>query len=96
MKQGSIMLQNNPNNCFICKKFTLYREVNHNLRYYSLTLCPTLFGEYLLTKEYGSVKNKKPTRVIKEYFSHFEDSVTVIEKFIETKIKKGYFKNTKA
>jgi len=56
------------------------------MRYY-----PTLFGEWLLERTYGSLKNKKPTRVIKEYFSHFEDMEASIEKLLKQKNAKGYF-----
>jgi hypothetical protein len=72
------------------KKVTLYREVNQKIRYYSINLCPTLFGDFLLIKEFGSMCNKKPTRIIKEYFSYVEDSLQVIDSFINAKIKKGY------
>jgi len=69
---------------------TLYREVNSKLRYYTLNIEPTLFDEYLLTREYGSVKNKKPTRIIKEYYSNLEESISVFNKLITKKLKKGY------
>lgn len=71
-------------------KVTLYREVNKKIRYYSINLCPTLFGDFLLIKEFGSMCNKKPTRIIKEYFSYIEDSLLVMKSFINAKIKKGY------
>jgi len=71
-------------------KLTLYREVNKNIRYYTLKLYPTLFGEFLLVKEFGGVSNKKPTGVIKEYYSHFEESVKIVESLIKQKLKKGY------
>ena len=83
------MVQKKLNLC-LNYKLTLYRQVNHNIRYYSLKLYPTLFGEFLLIREFGGLKNKKPTRVIKEYFSHIEDCVKVIDNLIAVKIKKGY------
>ena len=71
-------------------KTTLYREVEGKVRYYSLTLYPTLFNEFLLVREFGGVKNKKPTRVIKAYFSNLDDSMKVFESLIGLKQKKGY------
>jgi predicted DNA-binding WGR domain protein len=71
-------------------KLTLYREVNKNIRYYTLKLCPTLFGEFLLIKEFGGVKNKKPTGIIKEYFSHIEECKNAFDLLVYEKIKKGY------
>lgn len=79
-------------NLYLNYKVTLYREVNKNIRYYTLKLCPTLFGEFLLIKEFGAIKNKKPTGIIKEYFSHIEDSIIAIEDFIGLKTKKGYLR----
>ena len=70
---------------------TLYRVVNEKVRYYSVKILPTLFGEFLLLREYGAVKNKEPTRVIKKYFSHIQESVIALEALVREKIKKGYF-----
>jgi len=77
----------------ICKKVILYRSVKHNIRYYSLELCPTLFGEILLTREYGGLNNKKPTGVIKEYFSSLEDSIRAFESLLGLKQRRGYTDN---
>ncbi len=74
----------------LSSKVTLYREVKGRVRYYSLGLYPTLFGEYLLIREFGGVKNKRPTRVIKEYFDQTEDAYTLYLKFIREKLNKGY------
>ena len=78
-------------NHFLSYKTTLYRVVNEKTRYYSLEILPTLFGEYMLIREFGGVKNKKPTRIIKEYFSYKEDGIKAFEKLVEEKVKKGYF-----
>ena len=72
-------------------KVTLYREVNKKIRYYSINLCPTLFGEFLLIREFGSMCNKKPTGIIKEYFSQIEDLVEAMKALVSAKMKKGYF-----
>jgi predicted DNA-binding WGR domain protein len=69
----------------------LYRVVNHKTRYYSIEINPTLFGEILLTREYGGVHNKKSTGVIKEYFSDLEDSFRVFESLINLKKRRGYY-----
>ncbi len=84
------MLQTKSNHS-LNYKVRLYREVNDNLRYYTLNILPTLFGEYLLIREFGGVKNKKPTRVIKKYFSHIEECQKVLDSLVCEKIKKGYF-----
>ena len=74
----------------LSSKITLYREVKGKVRYYSLALYPTLFGEYLLIREFGGVKNKRPTRVMKEYFERAEDALTLLSKLSIEKLKKGY------
>jgi predicted DNA-binding WGR domain protein len=79
-------------NHYLNYKLTLYREVNKNIRYYTLKLYPTLFGEFLLIKEFGGVKNKKPTGIIKEYFSHIEECKNALDLLLYEKIKKGYAK----
>lgn len=79
------------NYSLIYKKVVLYRTVNKNKRYYTLELNSTLFGEILLTREYGGLKNKKPTRVIKKYFSNLEDSIKVFENIVKLKQKKRIF-----
>lgn len=84
------MLQMRLNHSLTSKRVVLFRNVNEKSRYYSIEINPTLFGEILLTREYGGVKNKKPTRVIKEYFSHLEDSQKAMERLVYKKIKKGY------
>ncbi len=69
---------------------TLYRSVKGRLRYYTIKLYPTLFNEYLLVREFGGVKNKKPTRSIKVYFSLLDDAMLYYQTIIQVKIKKGY------
>ena len=71
-------------------QLTLYREVNSNIRYYKLLVYPTLFNEYLFIREYGGNKNKKPTRVIKKYFSEINETTIAIDAIINSKIKRGY------
>ena len=84
------MLQMRLNHSLIYKKVILYRIVNQKVRYYSLQLRPTLFKEIMLTREYGSLNNKKPTRVIKEYFSSMENSIRALERLIRLKKRRGY------
>lgn len=69
---------------------TLSRAVNGRIRYYKVSVYKTLFGDYVLEKEYGGIKNKKPTGIIKEYIT---DKTLVFSKAAETiksKMKRGY------
>jgi len=85
------MLPKKSNLFLTYNKVTLYREVNKKLRYYSFYLYPTLFGEFLLLREFGGMNNKKPTGIIKEYFYQMEDSVEALSALVRAKMKKGYF-----
>ena len=71
-------------------QLTLYRGVNSKIRYYKLLLYPTLFNEYLFIREYGGNKNKKPTRVIKKYFTEINEATIAVNAIINSKIKRGY------
>ena len=71
-------------------KLTLYREVNANIRYYTFRIYPTLFGEYVLEKEFGGLKNKRFTGIIKEYYSQIEMSIHALKKYEIEKLRKGY------
>ena len=69
----------------------LRREVNGKLRYYKISIYPTLFNEFLLEREFGSIKNKKPTRVIKKYFDNINAALKEFDEIFNIRIKKGYF-----
>ncbi|WP_294967064.1 WGR domain-containing protein [Sulfurimonas sp.] len=68
----------------------LQREVNGRLRYYKISIYPTLFDEYLLEREFGSFKNKKPTRIIKKYFQNLTIALDEFNEIYSTRIKRGY------
>ena len=69
---------------------TLYREVNGKARYYKIRIYLTLFGEYLLIREWGGVDNKKATGQKQSYFSSLDETVSVVKQIITLKRKKGY------
>jgi len=68
----------------------LYRAVKKRVRYYSLSIEATLFGEYLFMREFGSQKNKKPTRAIKEYYETLDGAIGALKRVLALKTKKGY------
>jgi hypothetical protein len=69
----------------------MIRIVNDRTRYYNIALERNLFDEYIVTKEYGSLLNKKPTNSIMEIFLNpFEaKKYFIAEK--NRKVKKGYY-----
>jgi len=70
---------------------TLYREVNGKVRYYRFNAYLTLFGEYLLIREWGGIDNKKATGQKQKYFSNLSELLVATEKICSAKKKKGYF-----
>jgi len=84
------MPQMRLNHFLTYKKVVLHRIVNQKKRYYALELSPTLFGEMLLIREYDGLKNKKPTGIIKKYFSSLEDSMKAFESLVGLKQRRGY------
>jgi len=71
---------------------TLYREVNGRVRYYKISTYLTLFGEYLLIREWGGVENKKATGKKQSYFSSLSEVSSATQNIILQKSKKGYKK----
>ncbi|MFW9625240.1 MAG: WGR domain-containing protein [Sulfurospirillum sp.] len=68
----------------------LTRSVKGRMRYYLLKIEETLFGEYLLEKVYGSMRHKKPTRVLKEYYNSWAEAKKRFDLIIKGKQKRGY------
>jgi len=60
------------------------------MRYYSLKVYKTLFGEFILEKEYGNVKNKAPTGVRRECYLTLQEALIARKKKIKEKMRKGY------
>ncbi len=69
---------------------TLYREVNGKVRYYKIKTYLTLFGEYLLIREWGGIDNKKATGQKQSYFATLDEIVSTVEQINLIKSKKGY------
>jgi hypothetical protein len=45
----------------------LFKTQNHRVNYYKIDIYPTLFGDFLIQKEYGVTSHQKPTHTMKEY-----------------------------
>jgi len=73
---------------------TLYREVNGRVRYYKIKTYLTLFGEYLLIREWGGVDNKKATGQKQSYFTNMNEAIEATKEIILTKQRKGYISSS--
>ena len=60
------------------------------VRYYKLELSSTLFGEFVVEREYGNAYFKAPTGVKKDFFDSFDDAVAMFETLLKQKQKRGY------
>jgi len=70
---------------------SMKRHTNRGtVRYYKLELFSTLFGEFVVEREYGNAYFKAPTGVKKDFFDSFEDAVAMFETLLKQKQKKGY------
>jgi len=68
----------------------LYKKVKSNYRYYSLEIYKSIFGEYILEKKYGNLKNKSPTGVIREYYQNIQEVYEAYSIILNKKLKRGY------
>ena len=71
-------------------KIRLTRAVGKNERYYDIEVFPTLFGDFCVEREYGSVRSKSYTGLVKSYFETLSDALLFYNKILQAKISKGY------
>jgi len=69
---------------------TIYRKVKKSTRYYKHKLVQTLFGEYILIKEFGSIHNNSATGICKNYFTNLDDAIKEAKISINRKLSCGY------
>lgn len=68
----------------------LYREVDGRVRYYFINIYKNLFSEYILQRQYGNIKYKKPTGVKVTYYKKLTDAILAMKSLADKKYKKGY------
>ena len=71
---------------------TLLKSSNERLYYYKVNVYQTLFGDYLIQKEYGLKQNLKPTNTIKEYVSSKREALFKVLDIVVDKKELGYLK----
>ena len=70
----------------------LHKNVKNGVYYYRVNIYPTLFGDYLVQKEYGLTNNKKPTNVTKEYTDSNKEALLLMLDIAVNKKSAGYLK----
>ena len=70
----------------------LFKNSKDKVNYYKINIYPTLFGDFLIQKEYGVTHYKKPTNIIKEYAQSNKEALMLM---IDTALDKksiGYLR----
>lgn len=70
----------------------LHKNSNERLYYYKINVYQTLFGDYLIQKEYGLKQNLNPTNIIKEYVPSKREALFKILDIVVDKKELGYLK----
>jgi hypothetical protein len=70
----------------------LFKNSKDRINYYKVNIYPTLFGDYLIQKEYGATHFSKPTNIIKEYVDSNKEALMVLLDIAVDKKSLGYLK----
>ncbi len=72
----------------------LFKNSNARIYYYKINVYKTLFGDFLIQKEYGALQNINPTKIIKEYASSKKEAMFKVLDIAVDKREMGYLKVT--
>ncbi len=70
----------------------LYKTAKTRINYYKVDIYPTLFGDFLIQKEYGAIHFSKPTNIIKEYAQTNREALLLMLDIAVDKKNLGYLK----
>ncbi|MCX6052871.1 MAG: hypothetical protein NTZ60_10255 [Campylobacterales bacterium] len=70
----------------------LLKCVKDRVSYYKINIYPTLFGDFLIQKEYGSAHHKKPTNIIKTYAKSNKEALLLMLDIAVNKKNIGYLR----
>ena len=70
----------------------LFKNTSDRVNYYKVTIYPTLFGDFLIQKEYGTTHFSKPTNIIKQYVDSNKEALMVLLDIAVDKKSTGYLK----
>jgi len=68
----------------------LYRNNGLNIRYYKLEMFLSLFGEYVIEREYGNIAYRAPTGRRKDIFISIDSAEKFYSKILTIRKKRGY------
>ena len=70
----------------------LLKNVKNRVSYYKINIYPTLFGDFLIQKEYGATHHKKPTNIIKAYAKSNKEALLLMLDIAVNKKNSGYLR----
>lgn len=70
----------------------LFKNSNERMYYYKINVYKTLFGDFLIQKEYGASQNINPTKSIKEYANSKREAMFRVLDIAVDKKGLGYLK----
>ncbi len=70
----------------------LFKNTNDRVNYYKVNIYPTLFGDFLIQKEYGATHYVKPTNIIKQYANSNREALMILLDIAVDKKSLGYLK----
>ena len=70
----------------------LFKNTKDRVNYYKVSIYPTLFGDFLIQKEYGATHFSKPTNIIKEYVTSNREALMTLLDIAVDKKSIGYMK----
>ena len=70
----------------------LFKNTKDRVNYYKINIYPTLFGDYLIQKEYGVVHYNRPTNIIKEYTQSNKEALVLMLDTALDKKSSGYLR----
>jgi len=70
----------------------LFKNSNARTYYYKINVYKTLFGDFLIQKEYGAIQNMNPTNTIKEYATSKKEAMFRVLDIAVDKRDIGYLK----
>jgi hypothetical protein len=70
----------------------LFKNSKEKIYYYKINVYQTLFGDYLIQREYGGINNLHPTNTIKSYASSKKEAFCRVLDIAVEKKELGYLK----
>lgn len=70
----------------------LLKNSNERVYYYKINVYQTLFGDYLIQREYGGIQNQNPTNTIKSYAPSKKEALCKVLDIMVDKKQLGYLK----